>query len=149
MPVTGWCWQVKAWQLLSEYQQLLLRLQYWQEEAQFQSLSHRQFWQSSFHDHMIRNEKDFTNQLAYIHFNPEKHGITHDFSKFPYSSYVNYQDIIDDSVAFARIIHKLHDKGIVKADALRFSKMRDSYGQALDAGKIKLTSNGLRLLLQF
>jgi len=52
-------------------------------------------WQSSFHDHLIRNERDLQNQLNYIWWNPEKHGLTTDAMKYPYSSFGFHRDLID------------------------------------------------------
>ena len=35
---------------------------------------HEKIWQSSFYDHIIRDEQDFNNHLNYIQNNPVKHG---------------------------------------------------------------------------
>src|SRR3990167_5654572 len=32
-------------------------------------------WQSSFHDHVIRNDEDLYTHIEYIRYNPEKHGL--------------------------------------------------------------------------
>ncbi len=32
-------------------------------------------WQSSFHDHIIRNDEDLYTHIEYIRYNPEKHGL--------------------------------------------------------------------------
>jgi putative transposase len=55
-------------------------------------------WQKSFHDHYIRNDRDFNNHLWYIWKNPEKHGLTKNFDKYPFSSYNNYIDLIDNAL---------------------------------------------------
>ncbi|MFH0853413.1 MAG: transposase [bacterium] len=44
-------------------------------------------WQSSFYDHIIRNERDFNNHVNYIHFNPVKHGYANKPEDWPWSSY--------------------------------------------------------------
>jgi len=48
-------------------------------------------WQRRYYEHTIRNEQDFENHLAYIHFNPVKHGLCTDPSQWPYSSYHRYE----------------------------------------------------------
>ncbi|RPI21501.1 MAG: transposase [Acidobacteria bacterium] len=50
-------------------------------------------WQRRSWEHEIRDEHDFSNHLAYIHFNPVKHGLCSDPSAWPYSSYHRYQAI--------------------------------------------------------
>jgi putative transposase len=47
---------------------------------------YKQFkWFSSFHDHIIRDDRDFNNHLAYIKFNPIKHGLLADpQTNYPY-----------------------------------------------------------------
>jgi len=44
-------------------------------------------WQRRCWEHEIRDEPDFENHLAYIHFNPVKHGLCADPTRWPYSSY--------------------------------------------------------------
>ena len=41
-------------------------------------------WQSSFRDHMIRNEDDYLNHLEYIYNNAVKHGLVKDAEEFPW-----------------------------------------------------------------
>ncbi len=64
---------------------------YGQNQFQFPKFQ----WQKSFFDHYIRNDNDLNYHLEYIWRNPEKHGITNNFEKYRYSSYNNYQDLID------------------------------------------------------
>ena len=45
-----------------------------------------QFWQRSFYDHLIRDERDFEQHLHYIHFNPVKHGLVARPEDWPDSS---------------------------------------------------------------
>jgi len=54
-------------------------------------------WQQSFHDHVIRNEKDFIKHLNYIIFNCIKHGVCKNEMKYKWSS-INpkFEDLIDD-----------------------------------------------------
>lgn len=44
-------------------------------------------WQRRFWEHIIRDEKDLTNHLEYIHFNPVKHGLTNSPRGWVYSSF--------------------------------------------------------------
>lgn len=50
-------------------------------------------WQKSYHDHYIRNERDFDKHKSYIYMNPQKHGVA-DAEEYTYV-YTNYPDIID------------------------------------------------------
>ena len=47
-------------------------------------------WQRRFWEHTIRNERDFTQHVEYIHFNPVKHGLTDMPGEWPYSSFHRY-----------------------------------------------------------
>jgi putative transposase len=51
-------------------------------------------WQKSYHDHYIRNKKDFDEHLRYIYENPIKHKIP-DAKNYKYI-YTNYRDLIDE-----------------------------------------------------
>lgn len=53
-------------------------------------------WQKSYHDHIIRNERDFQRHLNYIAQNPIKHGLTDDETKYPWS-FLNptFKELID------------------------------------------------------
>jgi REP element-mobilizing transposase RayT len=53
-------------------------------------------WQSSFHDHLIRDDLDFNKHLYYLWRNPEKDGLIDDYKSYPYSSFKRYQDVIDN-----------------------------------------------------
>jgi REP element-mobilizing transposase RayT len=44
-------------------------------------------WQKSYHDHVIRDERDFHNHLEYIWFNPVKDGLTPDLQHYPFVSF--------------------------------------------------------------
>lgn len=52
-------------------------------------------WQSSFHDHLIRDDRDLRNQLGYLWINPEKDGVVSDYTEYTYSSYEFHRDLID------------------------------------------------------
>lgn len=49
-------------------------------------LTSGRLWQHRFWDHIIRNEKDFNRRVAYIHFNPVKHGLVSDPFDWRWSS---------------------------------------------------------------
>ena len=44
-------------------------------------------WQERFHDHIIRDERDFDNHFDYIHWNPVKHGYVTKPEDWRYSTY--------------------------------------------------------------
>ena len=43
-------------------------------------------WQRHFWEHTIRDERDFESHVAYIHFNPVKHGYVERAADWPHSS---------------------------------------------------------------
>ena len=47
-------------------------------------------WQRRFWEHTIRDEKDFTRHVDYIHFNPIKHGMVPRVRDWPHSSFHRY-----------------------------------------------------------
>jgi len=49
-------------------------------------------WQSSFHDHIIRDQKDFNNHVNYIHINPVKHRYVDKPQDWPWSSYLAFNN---------------------------------------------------------
>ncbi len=44
-------------------------------------------WQRRFWEHQIRDERDFTQHVEYIHYNPVKHGLVKAPNDWPYSSF--------------------------------------------------------------
>lgn len=50
----------------------------------------RGIWQRRFWEHLIRGERDFSNHLDYIHFNPVKHGYVTKPDDWAYSSIHRY-----------------------------------------------------------
>lgn len=51
-------------------------------------------WQKSFHDHYMRNEKDFNYHMKYIEYNPVKHRLP---TNWPYISFnPKYEDLVDE-----------------------------------------------------
>lgn len=44
-------------------------------------------WQHRYWEHVIRDEKDLTNHIGYIHYNPVKHGYVNSVSDWRYSSF--------------------------------------------------------------
>jgi putative transposase len=49
-------------------------------------------WQSSFWDHVIRDEDDFYHHLNYIHFNPVKHGLVKKPFDYQHSSIIKFKE---------------------------------------------------------
>jgi hypothetical protein len=47
-------------------------------------------WQQGYWDHLVRNERDLETHLAYIHYNPAKHGYCEDALTYPYTSLGEY-----------------------------------------------------------
>jgi putative transposase len=47
-------------------------------------------WQRRFWEHAIRDQEDFNNHVAYIHFNPVKHGLVNQVKDWPWSSFHRY-----------------------------------------------------------
>ena len=47
-------------------------------------------WQRRFREHRIRDETDFSNHVASIHYNPVKHGLAAAAREWPYSSFHRY-----------------------------------------------------------
>ncbi|MCP5159310.1 MAG: transposase [Gammaproteobacteria bacterium] len=50
----------------------------------------RGIWQRRYWEHLIRDEQDFACHVAYIHFNPVKHGLVIRAVDWPYSSIHRY-----------------------------------------------------------
>ncbi|MCP4401953.1 MAG: transposase [bacterium] len=48
------------------------------------------FWQRSFYDHVIRDERDYLNHVHYIHYNPVKHGYVSRPEDYPHTSFKEY-----------------------------------------------------------
>ena len=51
-------------------------------------------WQRRFFDQVIRNEKQLTMQLDYMHQNPVMAGLASEARNYPYSSYCQYEGIL-------------------------------------------------------
>ena len=47
----------------------------------------RGIWQRRFWEHTIRDERDYAAHMAYVHFNPVKHGLAASAAGWPYSSF--------------------------------------------------------------
>jgi putative transposase len=46
----------------------------------------RGIWQRRFWEHTIRDDRDLSNHIDYVHFNPVKHGYVEDVMDWPHSS---------------------------------------------------------------
>jgi len=47
-------------------------------------------WQRRFHEHQIRDDRDFERHMDYIHFNPVRHGHVASAVDWPYSTFHRY-----------------------------------------------------------
>jgi putative transposase len=47
----------------------------------------RGIWQRRFWEHLIRDEKDFSAHMDYVHINPLKHGLVKKIADWPYSTF--------------------------------------------------------------
>jgi putative transposase len=47
-------------------------------------------WQRRFWEHLIRDERDLSNHVEYIHYNPVKHGLVKFPAEWQYSSFMKY-----------------------------------------------------------
>ena len=47
----------------------------------------RGIWQRRFWEHLIRDERDYTAHMDYVHINPVKHGLVKQVSDWPYSTF--------------------------------------------------------------
>lgn len=62
-----------------------------QESGKQSGRAEKQVWQESFWEQMIYSDKFMREKLSYIHMNPVRAGIVDEPSKYPYSSYRNYE----------------------------------------------------------
>ena len=59
--------------------------------TQSQKRKHEQaIWQRRFWEHEIRDQMDFEKHVAYIHYNPVKHGLVNHVVDWPYSTFHRY-----------------------------------------------------------
>lgn len=62
-----------------------------QESGRHGKRAEKQVWQESFWEQMIYSDKFMREKLNYIHMNPVRAGLVDEPSKYPYSSYRNYE----------------------------------------------------------
>ena len=63
------------------------------------SRNERGIWQRRYWEHTIRDERDYSIHMDYLHYNPVKHGYVKTVSDWPYSSF-----------------HRLVSRGVYPAD---------------------------------
>jgi putative transposase len=56
------------------------------------SRGQRSIWQNRFWEHLIRDERDFSTHVEYIHFNPVKHGLAKSAIDWPHSTFKQFVD---------------------------------------------------------
>jgi putative transposase len=54
------------------------------------SMRNRPMWQPRFWEHHVRDERDFTRHLDYIHYNPVRHGYAASARDWPWSSFTKF-----------------------------------------------------------
>jgi putative transposase len=62
------------------------------------------FWQEGFHDHIIRDERDFKKRINYMHKNPLMSGLIKEMPDYPFSSFRNYYMEDDSMIAMDQLI---------------------------------------------
>ena len=75
----------------------------------------REIWQRRFWEHTIRDDRDYSVHLDYVHYNPVKHGLVERVSEWPYSSF-----------------HRCVKAGIYPADWGGGVSVESSYGELPD-----------------
>ena len=79
----------KRWQILkSSFSHALPKA----SQLSHSKIKHREkgIWQRRFWEHLIRDEDDLQRHIAYIHFNPVKHGLVKSVNDWPHSSFHRY-----------------------------------------------------------
>jgi len=66
----------------------------WRSETR-QRRGERGIWQRRYWEHLIRDEKDFTAHMDYVHINPVKHGLVARVSDWPHSI---FHRLVEDAV---------------------------------------------------
>jgi putative transposase len=59
---------------------------FWRRGAKWLPANVGRVWQRRFHDHLVRNEADFEQRVAYTHANPVKRGLVDDPTAYRWSS---------------------------------------------------------------
>lgn len=60
--------------------------------ANWRKRGERGIWQRRYWEHTLRDEQDWANHVAYIHFNPVKHGYVQAVADWPYSTF--HRDVV-------------------------------------------------------
>ncbi|MBD2314354.1 transposase [Desertifilum sp. FACHB-1129] len=76
------------WRLIKQYFSRSCQQHYKQPRSRSRIKKQEQaVWQRRFWEHQIRDDRDFSNHVDYIHFNPVKHGLVTAAREWPYSSF--------------------------------------------------------------
>jgi len=59
-------------------------------DASRRARGERTVWQRRYWEHLIRNDRDFSAHLEYIHFNPVRHGLVSAPRDWPHSTFLNW-----------------------------------------------------------
>ncbi len=84
-----------------------------QPSASRQRKQEQAIWQRRFWEHLIRDERDFTQHVEYIHYNPVKHGLVRQPLDWEYSSFHRYvrQGLVDVNWGEGEEIHFIEGIG--------------------------------------
>lgn len=87
----GDCNFSKRWRLIKSYFTRQCAIEYRSEISTSRQKKQEQgIWQNRFWEHQIRDEKDFSNHVEYIHYNPVKHRLVSAPNEWEYSSFHRY-----------------------------------------------------------
>ncbi len=79
------------WRLIKSYFTKNCHTKYKNNRSRVRKTKKEQtIWQRRFWEHMIRDDRDFTNHVEYIHHNPVKHGLTKSPRDWQHSSFHRY-----------------------------------------------------------
>ncbi|MBR8839295.1 MAG: transposase [Stigonema ocellatum SAG 48.90 = DSM 106950] len=90
LPSGDWDFSTR-WRLIKSYFSRLCAPQFPEKfSTSRQNKKEKSIWQRRFWEHCIRDEKDFTAHVEYIHYNPVKHGLVKSPKDWEYSSFHRY-----------------------------------------------------------
>ena len=79
------------WRLIKSYFSRQCDIQYQGKISESrQNKKEKAVWQRRFWEHLIRDERDFTSHVDYIHYNPVRHGLVDAPKDWQYSSFHRY-----------------------------------------------------------
>lgn len=87
----------------------------------------RGIWQKRFWEHTIRDDRDYSTHMDYVHFNPVKHGLAAHPAEWPYSSFRRCvaRGLYDTTWALPDDSNFSSGMGERRQDGLRFDARRE------------------------